>query len=190
MPPQMTAGRNMRSGAVGALGRKSPAIGNDVQSGKQMRQNTVNAGAQATGSNGNSGAQVTGSSANSGAQATDSDGNTGTQAGGTEIQFTENRRSVENPADTEAKTPETVNIGTTVTENGKDNGTQVNITVNGNPLTLSGKDDYIFVDVFDRIDFDLTKPQGKTVETIINGRKAQYMEPLSDGDVLEIFWKD
>jgi hypothetical protein len=30
----------------------------------------------------------------------------------------------------------------------------------------------------------------KTVETLINGRKAQYVEPLKTGDVLDIFWKD
>lgn len=66
----------------------------------------------------------------------------------------------------------------------------VTVLVNGKPVTLSGKPDYIYVDVFDRIDFDLSKPQGKTVETLINGRKAQYIEPLKNGDELEIFWKD
>jgi len=28
------------------------------------------------------------------------------------------------------------------------------------------------------------------VETLINGRKAQYIEPLKTGDVLEIFWRE
>lgn len=64
------------------------------------------------------------------------------------------------------------------------------VIVNGEPVTLTGKQDYIYVDVFDRINFDLSKPQGKMVETLINGRKAQYIEPLHDGDELEIFWKD
>lgn len=64
------------------------------------------------------------------------------------------------------------------------------VTVNGEKVVLSGKPDYIYVDVFDHIDFDLTRPQGKTVETLINGRSAQYVEPLKTGDVLEIFWKE
>lgn len=68
--------------------------------------------------------------------------------------------------------------------------TAVTVTVNGEKLTLTGKKDYIYVDVFDHIDFDLSKPKGKTVETLINGRKAQYVEPLKTGDVLDIFWKD
>ena len=66
----------------------------------------------------------------------------------------------------------------------------VTVIVNGDPVTLTGKADYIYVDVFDRINFDLSKPQGKMVETLINGRKAQYIEPLHNGDELEIFWKD
>lgn len=66
----------------------------------------------------------------------------------------------------------------------------VTVIVNGDPVTLTGKTEYIYVDVFDRINFDLSKPQGKMVETLINGRKAQYIEPLHEGDELEIFWKD
>ena len=66
----------------------------------------------------------------------------------------------------------------------------VTVIVNGAPVTLTGKSEYIYVDVFDRINFDLSKPQGKMVETLINGRKAQYIEPLHNGDELQIFWKD
>lgn len=66
----------------------------------------------------------------------------------------------------------------------------ITVIVNKSPVTLSGKPDYIFVDVFDHIDFDLSKPQGSSVETLLNGNKAQYIEPLKDGDVLDIFWKD
>lgn len=66
----------------------------------------------------------------------------------------------------------------------------VTVQVNGASVTLSGKADYVYVDVFDRIDFDLKNPKGKMVETLINGRKAQFTEPLKTGDVLDIFWKD
>lgn len=65
----------------------------------------------------------------------------------------------------------------------------IHIIVNKKPLTLSGKKDYIFVDVFDYIDFDLSKPQGISVETVLNGKKAGFTQFLSEGDVLDIFWK-
>lgn len=66
----------------------------------------------------------------------------------------------------------------------------LHVIVNDELVTLKGKPDYIYVDVFEFIQFDLSKPQGKSVETLINGRKAQFTEPLSNGDRLEIFWKD
>ena len=61
--------------------------------------------------------------------------------------------------------------------------------VNGKTVSLSGKPNYVYVDVFDFIDFDLSKPEGKSIVTKINGRDAQYMEPLMDNDVLEIYWE-
>ncbi len=69
-------------------------------------------------------------------------------------------------------------------------GSSLTVFVNDAPVVLSGKDDYVFVDVFDFIDFDLSKPQGKSVVTIHNGKPAQYMDPLNEGDRLEICWKD
>ena len=72
----------------------------------------------------------------------------------------------------------------------KSGGSSLTVFVNDAPVVLSGKDDYVFVDVFDFIDFDLSKPQGKSVVTIHNGKPAQYMDPLNEGDRLEICWKD
>lgn len=63
------------------------------------------------------------------------------------------------------------------------------ISVNGAPVTLSGKKDYIFVDVFDYIDFDLTVPKGRSVATNLNGHKADFTEFLSPGDVVDIHWQ-
>ena len=64
------------------------------------------------------------------------------------------------------------------------------VLVNKAPITLIGKTGYIFVDVFDRIDFDLSRPKGKGIVTTLNGRPAQYMEPIHDGDVIEIYWQE
>jgi len=63
------------------------------------------------------------------------------------------------------------------------------VIANGRPVTLSGKKDYIYVDIFDYIDFDLTQPQGKSVVTLLNGVKAGYVDVLKNGDQIEIFWE-
>ena len=72
----------------------------------------------------------------------------------------------------------------------KQKGAVITVMVNGSPVTLKGKYYYIFIDVFDYIDFDLNDPKGKSIVTLHNGENAKYMEPLNDGDVLEIYWKD
>lgn len=66
----------------------------------------------------------------------------------------------------------------------------IQVTVNGSPIRLIGKTEYVFVDVFQYIDFDLSKPQGSGIVTNLNGRPAQYMEPIKSGDVIQIYWKD
>ena len=66
------------------------------------------------------------------------------------------------------------------------------VIVNHSPVTMQGKASYVFVDVFDYIDFDLgtSASAGRSIVTNLNGRPAQYMEPLSEGDVIEIYWKN
>lgn len=65
---------------------------------------------------------------------------------------------------------------------------QFMVMVNRKPVMLHGKPRYVFVDVFEYIDFDLSKPQGAIV-TNLNGNKAQFMEELHEGDVIEVYWK-
>ncbi|MBR3636114.1 MAG: cell division protein FtsA, partial [Lachnospiraceae bacterium] len=62
------------------------------------------------------------------------------------------------------------------------------VTVNDKPVTLDSKSSYVFVDIFDKIDFDLSKPQGAIV-TKKNGASAEYMEEIHDGDVIEVYWE-
>ena len=66
----------------------------------------------------------------------------------------------------------------------------IQVMVNEQAIRLEGKSAYIFVDVFDYIDFDLSKPQGSGIVTELNGRNAQYMELIHSGDVIKIYWKD
>lgn len=72
---------------------------------------------------------------------------------------------------------------------GEGMNTSVTVQVNGQEITLTGKKNYIYVDVFDYIDFDLSTLHGTGVATMLNGRPAQYMEALHDGDVLDIYWR-
>ena len=68
------------------------------------------------------------------------------------------------------------------------NESRIVVMVNKKPVIMEGKSRYVFVDIFDYIEFDLSKPQGAIVTTL-NGLQAQFMEQLHDGDVLEIYWK-
>lgn len=68
-------------------------------------------------------------------------------------------------------------------------GLSVYVAVNGEQIHLTGKTSYVFVDVFEHIDFDLSKPQGSGIVTRLNGREAQYMEEIHSGDTIEIYWK-
>ncbi len=66
----------------------------------------------------------------------------------------------------------------------------ISVVVNGKPIVMNGKSSYVFVDIFDYIDMDLSKPQGASIITTINGRSAQYMEQLHAGDVIEVYWRN
>ncbi len=64
------------------------------------------------------------------------------------------------------------------------------VLVNKKPVVMKGKKEYIFVDIFDYIDFNLNESGGRNIVTQINGRRAQYMENLKEGDVIDIFWEE
>lgn len=64
----------------------------------------------------------------------------------------------------------------------------ISVVVNQMPVTLRGKQSYVFVDIFDYIDFDLQAGNGRNILTTVNGRPAEYMAPLHGGDVIIIRW--
>lgn len=68
--------------------------------------------------------------------------------------------------------------------------TSIFVHVNGEVVELMGKDEYIFVDIFDRITFDLQAGKGRAIATLLNGRNAQFSELLHDGDKIELYWKE
>ena len=65
----------------------------------------------------------------------------------------------------------------------------ITVIANGRPFTLTGKLQYVFVDIFDKMEFDLKASNGRKIVTLLNGRDAQYLEPLKDGDVIEVRWE-
>lgn len=70
-----------------------------------------------------------------------------------------------------------------------DDQKSVPVYVNKQPVILHGKDHYMFVDVFDFIDFDLSKANGRTIVTRVNGREAEYTQELFAKDQVEVFWQ-
>lgn len=64
------------------------------------------------------------------------------------------------------------------------------IIVNGNSIQIpKSKSEIVFVDIFNHIEFDLTKPQGILVLKL-NGERAKYTDLLKTGDIIEIFWNN
>ena len=63
------------------------------------------------------------------------------------------------------------------------------VYVNKQPVVMTGKESYVFVDVFSFYDFDLNASAGRAIVTNINGRRAEYMEPLTNGDIIDIYWE-
>ncbi len=61
------------------------------------------------------------------------------------------------------------------------------ITVNGDRVVLNENKQYIFVDIFSYIDFDLTIPKGNIVLKL-NGSPANFTDNINCGDVIEVFW--
>jgi hypothetical protein len=66
----------------------------------------------------------------------------------------------------------------------------LSVSVNGEPVTIPiTKNHMVFVDVFDHIAFDLTKPQGILVLKL-NGSRANYTDTLNEGDAIDIYWNN
>ena len=66
----------------------------------------------------------------------------------------------------------------------------VTVMVNGESVTMTGKQNYIFVDVFDWYSFDLSAGKGRALATLVNGKEAEFSQPLANGDNIELYWKE
>lgn len=99
------------------------------------------------------------------------------------IQSDENNTSNTNTGDSIEENKEVTEIVNEPVEQ------QIGVIINGRTYILKGKPEYVFVDVFDYIDFDLSRPQGSGIVTNLNKQPAQYMETLKHGDVIDIYWR-
>ena len=117
---------------------------------------------------------------NDASENTENIGNTGNTGG------VENTGDAGNTGDAEAEvTAEEPEVAAQ-----KEPADALHVVVNGTPVVLTGKDTYIFVDIFSFYDFDLSASQGRSVITNLNGEKAQYTAQLKDGDQIELAWKE
>lgn len=65
----------------------------------------------------------------------------------------------------------------------------LSVLINGKTTFIKGlKTQYIFVDIFNYIDFDLSKPKGNIVLKL-NGKEAAFTDPIQSGDMIDIFWE-
>ena len=97
----------------------------------------------------------------------------------------------EESAQTSNRNGASVNTVSSSVQAAASNGSNTVITVvaNGETVFMTGKNDYIYVDIFDYIDFDLSTPQGSSVVTLLNGARASYVDVLKNGDQIEIYWE-
>lgn len=64
------------------------------------------------------------------------------------------------------------------------------VKVNGKEVLLPPKaTQYLFIDLFNHIDFDLTDPKG-ILKLKLNGADANYTDAIKPGDVIDIYWKE
>ncbi|MBP3262906.1 cell division FtsA domain-containing protein [Pseudobutyrivibrio sp.] len=63
------------------------------------------------------------------------------------------------------------------------------IKINGKNMVLSGKKDYIFVDIYNLIDFDPNAGNGRPLVIRINGEKCGYADELHANDEVECYWQ-
>lgn len=63
----------------------------------------------------------------------------------------------------------------------------IEVFVNGQPIIMEGKREYILIDIFNYYDLDITQSNGMVTITR-NGNAAEYTEVLQEGDVIKITW--
>lgn len=69
------------------------------------------------------------------------------------------------------------------------NSKSIRLSINGEEMEIfHNRTSFIFVDIFDYIDIDLSKSRGELILNV-NGIKAEFTQELKDGDKLDVYWK-
>ena len=64
----------------------------------------------------------------------------------------------------------------------------ISITVNGQPVVLSNKANYILVDVLDFYPVDTSVAHGERLDLEVNGMACDFTHPVEPGDIVRIEW--
>lgn len=65
----------------------------------------------------------------------------------------------------------------------------IHLMVNDTPITLSGKSSYVFIDIFDKYDFDLKNVGGTKLIQQVDGAQANYLGPIYEGSKIDLYWE-
>lgn len=63
------------------------------------------------------------------------------------------------------------------------------VYVNEKEVILKNKSEYIFVDVLDFYDFDVSRAQGASLVLQVNGAEADFTTPVNENDRISLYWK-
>ncbi|MBQ9232663.1 MAG: rod shape-determining protein, partial [Lachnospiraceae bacterium] len=89
----------------------------------------------------------------------------------------------------EKETPENVE---TQKNNVADNDAglaSLHVIINNVPYTLTGKNEYRFVDAMDACAFDMSSMKGSRLETKVDGAHAEFIDLIHEGANIEIYWE-
>lgn len=64
------------------------------------------------------------------------------------------------------------------------------VLVNGQRITLKGKEKYIFVDILDYYEFDMTIARGTSLILKVNHQPAEFSSPIENEDVIDLYWEE
>lgn len=68
--------------------------------------------------------------------------------------------------------------------------TELTVLVNNQQTVLKGKSSYLLVDVLDVVPFSLAESNGREAVVRVNGAATNFMQPLAQGDLIELYWKE
>ncbi|MBQ8923753.1 MAG: rod shape-determining protein [Lachnospiraceae bacterium] len=65
----------------------------------------------------------------------------------------------------------------------------MHVIINNRPYTLSGKNEYRFVDAMDACAFDMSTMKGSSLATKVDGYPANFIDLIHEGANIEIYWE-